>query len=150
MMNLEACVSNPDRPEPRAEVMKASTVAGMAFGNADVGAVHCLSESIGGVFDHAHGLLNAILLEPVLRYELEAIGDRLDSLALKLGISEGAFLSRIRALTGRLGIASFDTLNVPGESFDVLSEMAVQNGSNHANRMALDASDYTSILSSLS
>jgi alcohol dehydrogenase len=54
----------------RAGVMHAATLAGMAFGNADVGAVHCLSESLGGVFDVPHGLGNALLLAPTLRHHL--------------------------------------------------------------------------------
>ncbi|PYQ63257.1 MAG: 1,3-propanediol dehydrogenase, partial [Acidobacteria bacterium] len=34
--------------EAREAVMRASTLAGLAFGNADVAAVHCLSETLGG------------------------------------------------------------------------------------------------------
>ncbi len=60
--------------------MRASTLAGMAFTNADVAAVHCLSESIGGFYDLPHGKLNAILLEPVLRYSRPAIAERLAAL----------------------------------------------------------------------
>ncbi len=55
--------------EAREAVMRASTLAGLAFGNADVGAVHCLSETLGGRFDLPHGLANAVLLAPVVRYE---------------------------------------------------------------------------------
>ena len=55
----------------REAVLRASTLAGMAFGNADVGAVHCLSESIGGVWDVPHGLGNAVFLAATLRHHLE-------------------------------------------------------------------------------
>jgi len=44
----------------------------MAFGNADVGAVHCLSETIGARWNTPHGLANAVLLAPVLRSHLSA------------------------------------------------------------------------------
>ena len=44
--NLENAVAGDI--EARNEMLFASTTAGLAFGNADVGAVHCLSESIGG------------------------------------------------------------------------------------------------------
>ena len=150
LTHLEACVADPGEPEPRTEVMKASTVAGMAFGNADVGAVHCLSESIGGVFDHPHGLLNAILLTPVLRYQIEAIGDRLHALSKATGGPDADILERIETLAYNVGIMSFDGLGVPAESYDRLSEMAVLNGSNDANRMEMGASDYSCILETLS
>ena len=50
-----------------------SLLAGMAFGNADVGAVHCLGESLGGVFDTPHGLACAVFLPAVL--EFNAVAD---------------------------------------------------------------------------
>ncbi|MFT5690398.1 MAG: alcohol dehydrogenase, partial [Planctomycetota bacterium] len=49
-------------PEARDHIACASTLAGVSFGNSDVGAVHCLSETLGGLFDVPHGLANAILL----------------------------------------------------------------------------------------
>lgn len=62
------------RDAGRERVFKASTLAGMAFGNADVGAVHCLSESLGGQFDVPHGLGNAVFLAATLRHHLAAEG----------------------------------------------------------------------------
>src|SRR4029077_12630910 len=62
--------------EARAAVMEASTLAGMAFGNADVGAVHCLSETLGARWDLPHGLVNAQLLAAVLRSPSPAIRER--------------------------------------------------------------------------
>ena len=59
-----------DSEAAREAVMRASCTAGMAFGNADVGAVHCLSESIGGVWDVPHGLGNAVFLSATLRHHL--------------------------------------------------------------------------------
>uniref|UniRef100_A0A0G4HRD5 Uncharacterized protein n=1 Tax=Chromera velia CCMP2878 TaxID=1169474 RepID=A0A0G4HRD5_9ALVE len=53
---------------------EASSLAGLAFSNADVGAVHCLSESLGGIWDVPHGLCNAVLLQPVVGYQLHKAG----------------------------------------------------------------------------
>lgn len=130
--------------------MKASTVAGMAFGNADVGAVHCLSESIGGLFDHPHGLLNAMLMVPVLRHQLPAIRDRLDELGREMNSPKGDLLAHIQGLSDRLGIPTFRSLDVPSESFGTVAKMAVQNGSNHANRMQMEEIDYMRILEAIS
>jgi alcohol dehydrogenase len=80
----------------RAGVMRASTLAGMAFGNADVGAVHCLSESIGGVWDVPHGLGNAVFLGATLRHHLAV-----EDMAARSGGSGGA-ARRVRSRLSRL------------------------------------------------
>ena len=75
--------------EAREAVMRASTLAGLAFGNADVAAVHCLSETLGGRCDLPHGLANAVLLAPVTRYNLEACADKLATLEAALPPGSG-------------------------------------------------------------
>ena len=52
----------------RENLMYGSTVAGFAFGNSDVTAVHCISESIGALYDVPHGIANSIFLPWVLAY----------------------------------------------------------------------------------
>mmetsp|Transcript_109 Transcript_109/g.365 ORF Transcript_109/g.365 Transcript_109/m.365 type:complete len:442 (-) Transcript_109:111-1436(-) len=64
---------------PFKALAEASTMAGLAFSNSDVGGVHCLSESIGGAYDVPHGLANATLLVPYfsscLRRAVEGEGE---------------------------------------------------------------------------
>ena len=43
----------------RENIHYASTIAGLSFGNVDVGSIHCLSETLGGLYNYQHGLLNA-------------------------------------------------------------------------------------------
>jgi len=132
----------------RDSVMLASTLAGMAFGNADVGAVHCLSESIGGQTDLAHGLLNAVLLGPVLRFQMRAVSDRLvhlDAAANGPG-SATTFLDRITHLAAQLDIPSFDDLSLDPSTFRTFAQLAENNGSNASNLMTLDACDYLEML----
>ena len=50
------------------EVMLASMLAGIAFGNADTAAVHCIAECFGGFYDIPHGVTNAIFLADVSEY----------------------------------------------------------------------------------
>ena len=91
---LERAFLDAEDIEARTEVMRASTLAGMAFGNADVAGVHCLSESMGGLYNIPHGLANAILLVPVLKAHQLTIQDRLRTLYGYLETNKGLTGSR--------------------------------------------------------
>jgi alcohol dehydrogenase len=124
--------------------MEAATIAGMAFGNADVGAVHCLSESIGGLYDHPHGLLNAQLLVPVFRYQFDAVKARLNGFLPGLNAHE--LLERLTLLIDALKIPAPATLGLPPESFPEIARLAQANNSNESNPLPMSASDYERIL----
>ncbi len=140
----------------RAQIMRASTLAGMAFGNADVAGVHCLSESIGGLLDLPHGLLNATLLAPVLRHHGAAVADRLGVLASVAGVPgmgevavadrADAFLRAIESLGERIGIPSFASLGIDPGDFPRIAERAVTNGSNVSNPTPMSAQSYRTVL----
>jgi alcohol dehydrogenase len=149
--------------EAREAVMRASTLAGMAFSNADVGAVHCLSESLGGLYDHPHGLLNAILLTPVLRFHRRFIEDRLADLGDMVGAALGTerkvgaatpdradrFLEFLGDLETSCKIPAFKTLAIPTHDFAEIAERSVQNGSNRSNPQPMSAHSYLEILEEL-
>jgi alcohol dehydrogenase class IV len=56
----------------RTDMLMGSMLAGMAFANAPVAAVHALAYPIGARFHVPHGLSNALVLLPVLRFNLPA------------------------------------------------------------------------------
>lgn len=139
--------------EARAAVMRASTLAGLAFGNADVAGVHCLSESLGGLYDVPHGLANAILLVPVLRSHGEHVARRLAELEAVVASaappSAEGFLSRVEELTRDLEVPPWSHFRVPAEDHGRIAELAERNGSNDSNPRPMAASDYRRILESL-
>ncbi len=55
-------------PHAREQVHHASTLAGMAFANAFLGACHALAHALGSAFHLAHGLCNGLLIANVIRY----------------------------------------------------------------------------------
>lgn len=142
--------------DPRAlfQMARASTLAGMAFGNADVGGVHCLSEGIGGLHDLPHGVLNAALLVPVFEDHGDAVVESLAGVqrALEPGGEAPAdelaarFLDVVRGLARSVEIPRFVDLAVPRADHERLAQLAAGNGSNDSNPRAMGPEDYLRIL----
>jgi alcohol dehydrogenase class IV len=65
---LERAVMTPDDIEARTDMLLGSMLAGQAFANSPVAAVHALAYPIGGHFKVPHGLSNALVLPHVLRF----------------------------------------------------------------------------------
>ena len=61
-------VSDPKNLQARGKMLLGSMLAGMAFANSPVAAVHALAYPLGGSFHITHGLSNALVLPGVLRF----------------------------------------------------------------------------------
>lgn len=68
--NIREACSNGKNLEARGNMLLGSMLAGMAFANAPVAAVHALAYPIGAIFHVPHGLSNALVLMGVLRFNL--------------------------------------------------------------------------------
>jgi alcohol dehydrogenase len=68
--NLVAACENGANLEARQAMLLGACLAGQAFSNAPVAAVHALAYPIGGIFHVAHGLSNSLVLPHVLRFNL--------------------------------------------------------------------------------
>jgi alcohol dehydrogenase len=85
------------------QLSSASTVAGMAFSNAGLGADHALAHSLGGMFDTLHGLVHPVLLPAVMRFNLPVCIEKMADigevlLGRRLGSSEATALGGIEKL----------------------------------------------------
>ena len=65
--NLEEVYNNPTNFDAREKMLLASYNAGVAFTKSYVGYVHAVAHTLGGKYNIAHGLANAIILPYVLR-----------------------------------------------------------------------------------
>lgn len=65
---LPQALRNPNNLVWRHKLHNASTLAGMAIGNASVGINHALAHSLGAVFDVPHGRANGVFLLSTLEY----------------------------------------------------------------------------------
>lgn len=70
--NIHEAVRNGTNLEARSAMLLGSMLAGQAFANSPVAAVHALAYPIGGSFHVPHGLSNALVLAPVLRFNAPA------------------------------------------------------------------------------
>lgn len=70
--NLTRVLDNGDDLEARQNMLVGSMLAGQAFANAPVGAVHALAYPLGGHFHLSHGHSNAIVLTEVLKFNAPA------------------------------------------------------------------------------
>ncbi len=130
--NIETAVFNGRDVEARGAMLLGSMLAGQAFANSPVAAVHALAYPIGGTFHVPHGLSNALVLPHVLRYNApdaahlyaEIAADAFPHLAKEEGAQGrcAAFIEELAALSKKLGMQT--KLREVGIGEDHLAKMA--------------------------
>lgn len=73
-LNLDEAVHNGGNREARQAMLLGACLAGQAFANAPVAAVHALAYPLGGHFHIPHGLSNALVLPEVIRFNAPNAG----------------------------------------------------------------------------
>jgi alcohol dehydrogenase len=68
--NIRKVFANGEDIEARAKMLEGSLLAGMAFANAGVTAVHAFAYPIGAEFHIPHGVANSIMLPPVMEFNM--------------------------------------------------------------------------------
>ena len=123
--NIARVVAEPADIEARSAMLLGSTLAGMAFANSPVAAVHALAYPIGGSFHIPHGLSNALVLPHVLAFNAAETenGSAMLYAALAAHVfpdlgDEGGTQATCRAFIERLGALSV-SLGLPARLRDV-------------------------------
>jgi alcohol dehydrogenase class IV len=68
--NIRTVMEDGNDLEARSQMLIGALLAGQAFANAPVGAVHALAYPIGGLYHIPHGLSNSLILPHVMRFNL--------------------------------------------------------------------------------
>lgn len=84
---LPKAYANPVDLKARDDMATASLMAGMAFGNAGVGAVHALAYPLGGRYNVGHGVSNSLLLPYVMQWNKLACVERMRDIAEAMGVN---------------------------------------------------------------
>jgi alcohol dehydrogenase class IV len=79
--NIETAVNEGSNIEARSKMLLGSMLAGQAFANSPVAAVHALAYSLGGIYHLSHGLTNALILPHVMRFNQQVCADQYAMLA---------------------------------------------------------------------
>ena len=73
--NIAAAVKQGDNLDARGSMLLGAMLAGQAFANAPVAAVHALAYPLGGNYHIPHGLSNSLVLPHVIRFNGPSAGD---------------------------------------------------------------------------
>jgi alcohol dehydrogenase class IV len=119
--------------EARYYTMMASMIAGIGFPNSGLGAVHGLALPLGGHFNIAHGVANAILLPHVMAFNLPAARARLRDISVALGAprrSATGAIDYVFALRRELKLPVLASFGVGEAHLDALARDALGRNSN--------------------
>lgn len=95
--NLETAYRSGHDMTARANMLKASFLAGRAFAKSYVGYCHAVAHSLGGKYNTPHGLANAVLLPFVLEAYGKTVHGKLKKLAVAAGIADESTPKEIAA-----------------------------------------------------
>ena len=115
---VTACRDGANRAA-REAILVGATLAGQAFSNSPVAAVHALAYPLGGHYHIPHGLSNALMLDVVLRYNSQSAAPLYAELAEVLNLpGEGDVQQRADAFIAALA-AIMDASGAPRRLRDV-------------------------------
>ncbi|MGG5315082.1 iron-containing alcohol dehydrogenase [Enterococcus sp. AZ072] len=131
MNNLVEACTNPEALKAKSDMLLGSFYAGVAITSSGTTAVHALSYPLGGKYHIAHGVSNAMLLTPVMKFNEPAIKDLLaiaydrvvknGNKDLSVDEKSGYMINQLEEMVKVLEIpTSLKTFNVPEEDLDGL------------------------------
>ncbi len=135
--NIRSVLSDGRNADAREAMLLGSLLAGMAFANAPVAAVHALAYPLGGHYHLPHGLTNALVLAPVLAFNQPAASTHYAELERHLNnqassddeAASNAFIHRMTQLVSEMPFAQrLSAHGVPEADLPMLAKdaMAVQ------------------------
>ena len=133
--NLVRACQNGGDLDARQAMLVGACLAGQAFSNAPVAAVHALAYPIGGIFHVPHGLSNSLVLPHVLRFNLSHAHEHYAELAAIIapqasGSSEAraeALIAAMQQIATTTGIATtLREMGIAETELDQLAEDAMK------------------------
>jgi alcohol dehydrogenase class IV len=134
--NIEKVVADGRDVAARSDMLFGSMLAGQAFANSPVAAVHALAYPIGGLYNVAHGVSNAVVLPHVMAFNAPACPDAYsvlagdvfpDLLALPKDRRVESFIDRMSTLSRAIGLPPrLRDLHIPEEALPRMAAEAMK------------------------
>jgi alcohol dehydrogenase len=154
--HLKTAVFDGRNMEARAGMLLGSVLAGISFSHSDVAAVHCIAEALGGKYDAAHGVCNAVVLPVVMEYNMEYCLDKYARVAAAMGtISDSSRSGALRAVEAvktlalEVKLPDFGSLGVKADDVAELAYNSSINGSNGSNPRPMSKEDYWVVINGM-
>jgi len=153
--NLRAAVADGQNLEARQHMSLAAFEAGLAFTNAQAGAVHALGHSLAGLFGVPERIGDAILLPHVMKANMnadmwrmakvaEAMGEPVEGLSVRAAAQRA--IDGIKLLLVDVGLpTSLEEVGVGKDAISSLSAQAIQDTFLRTNPRTLDREDIEAI-----
>lgn len=145
---LPIAVEEPTNAKAREAMALGQYVAGMAFSNVGLGAVHGMAHPMGAIFDIPHGVANAVLLPTVMEYNKPAAKEKYVEIAKamkaykdEMSIDEAAdaAVEAVKALSIKVGIPQTLTeLGITEKDIDILAASAIADVCTPGNPREID------------
>lgn len=129
LRNIEQACTDPEAMAAKNQMQLASFYAGVAITASGTTAVHALSYPLGGRYHIAHGVSNAMLLAPVMRFNEPACRERLAEAydrciqggEITVQRKSAAVIARLEQIVKGLNIPThLEQFGVPKEELDLL------------------------------
>ena len=146
---LETAVKEPKNIQARSDMMMSSMMGAIAF-QKDLGAVHSCAHALGTVVDMHHGLANGIMIDHVMRFNLDAADAKMAELARVCGAGATAmdFVEWLVVLKARIHIpAKLGEKGVTRAHLPKLVDIAVADTCHKTNCKPVTAQDFERIFS---
>lgn len=140
--------------EARYFMSMAAMLAGLSYGAASAGAVHAMTQTMGGIFPVHHGLAVAATLVPVMEYNWMGEQAKYARVAMALGVNTWGMSEReaalaaveeVRTLTEDIGIPSLVGMGITEKDIARLAQEAFNDPQTIGNPRDLTVKSYEDI-----
>ena len=126
--SLILAVEDPQNVAARGAMLVASCLGGISFIKG-LGLVHAIAHMVGAEYDTHHGLTNAIILPPVLRYNLPNMEEKVKRMSQAMQFEDhsvDSFITNIEKLLDRIKIPTgLHEIGVPEDCASRIAEKAM-------------------------
>ena len=144
---LPQVADNGDDLEARTRLLAGAMHAGAALGSAGMGLGHAIAQALGGRYGLPHGAMNAISLQPALRFNQPAVPEEIARFGEALETDDP--IGRVEQLAGLGHFGRLRDFGVPEHELGDVAEAAAVRPAARANPRPASAAEIEELLRSV-